>query len=147
MSYIPPLADNVNFDLSGTYTPPLGNDVDFFFTQGEDPGDIDTAPIITIVSVSRSKLFSNALRVGFDRTVVKWSSDSSGIYRIEIGGTGANTGTLFRSGRTFSDFVYRTVIRNNELEESGAFEGDGEYRFNIYAKKYNGDLWTPYVSE
>lgn len=143
MSYTPPAGDNVDFDLSGTYTPPQGDEVDFFFTQGDE--EPLTTPVVTILSVSRNKLYSNSLRIGFDRTIIKWSSDSKGDYRMEIGGTGANTGTLFRSGRTLANFVYRTVIRNNELEESDAFEGDGQYRFNIYAKKYNGDDWTPYA--
>ena len=95
MSYTPPSGDNVNFDISGSYTPPNGDAVHFFKVDSEEPS---ISPEVTIHSVSRNKIFSNSLRVGFDRTIVKWSSNVTGDYRIEIGGTGVNTGSIFRNG-------------------------------------------------
>jgi hypothetical protein len=144
MSYTPPSGDNVNFNLTGLYTPPNGDNVNFF-GGSEEPGEPTIIPEITIHSISKNKLFSNALRIGFDRSIVKWSSNVTGMYRIEIGGTGVDTGTLFRNGRTIGNFHYRTVINNSDLEGSSAFVGDGVYRFNIYAKY--GDNWTPYTEE
>lgn len=134
MPYTPPAGDSVNFGASGDYTPPAGNDVNFLF---------GTAAYITIQSVSRSTIYDDAAVPGFNTAVVRWKSSVDGPYRIEIGGSGAETGYLVKSGNTFADFSVRTDITDTTIEGATTFSGAGSYRFNVYVKSED-DVWTPY---
>jgi hypothetical protein len=134
MAYTAPAGDNVNFSFSGSYTPPAGDDVDFLF---------GVVAVITIDSISRNRIYNDTLNVGNTTSVIKWKSSASGPYRIEIGGTGANTGSLLTSGDTFADFEIRTEVTDSDIEAATTFSGAGSYRFNVYVKSED-DIWTPY---
>lgn len=134
MPYTPPAGDSVNFGAGGDYTPPAGNEVDFLFGE---------AATITIESISRNTIFDDQISSGFNTSVIRWKSSAGGPYRIEIGGAGAETGDLIRSGNTFADFVIRTDITDADIEGAATFSGAGSYRFNVYVKS-DDDVWTPY---
>lgn len=134
MAYTPPAGDNVNFTFTGGYTPPAGDGVDFLF---------GVVAIITIDSVSKNKIFDDALGVGNNSAVIRWRSTAAGPYRVEVGGTGANSGDLVKSGSTFANFSIRNEITDTDLEGAASFSGTGSYRFNVYVKSED-DIWTPY---
>jgi hypothetical protein len=134
MAYTPPAGDNVDFTFTGGYTPPAGDGVDFLF---------GVVALVTIDSVSKNKIFDDALNVGQNKAVVRWHSTAAGPYRVEVGGTGANTGYLALSGNTFANFSIRNEITDTILEEATSFSGTGSYRFNVYVKSED-DIWTPY---
>jgi hypothetical protein len=134
MSYTPPSGDNVNFTFSGGYTPPAGDGVDFLF---------GVVALVTINSVSANKIFDDALNVGNTTSVIRWQSTAAGPYRIEVGGDGANTGDLVKSGNTFANFMVRNEITDTDLENATSFSGSGSYRFNVYVQSED-DIWTPY---
>jgi hypothetical protein len=134
MAYTPPSGDNVNFTFEGDYTAPDGGRADFFF---------GIIALVTIDSVSKSKIFDDALNVGNTTSIVRWHSTAAGPYRIEVGGSGANTGDLLESGSTFTNFSVRSEITDTDLEAVTAFSGTGSYRFNVYVKSED-NIWTPY---
>ena len=135
MPYTPPAGDDVDFTFSGGYTPPAGDGVDFLF---------GVVALVTIDSVSKNRIYNDALNLGNNRSVIRWHSSAAGPYRIEVGGTGANTGSLVKSGNTFADFRVRNEITDSDLEAaSPVFSGTGSYRFNVYVQSED-DIWTPY---
>jgi len=133
-NYTPPSGDSVDFSFSGSYVPPSGDGVDFYF---------GIVAIITIDGVSDSNIYDDMLKPGFNTSVIKWHSSVDGAYRIEMGGTGVNTGDLIDSGETMANFVITTEIKDTNIENASSFSGDGSYRFNIYVKS-SDDIWTPY---
>lgn len=134
MSYTPPAGDAVYFEFEGDYTSPAGDDVNFLF---------GVVAVITVDSISRTKLFDDLLYDGFTTTVIKWRSSADGSYRVELGGTGVSTGSLIETGNTFSNFVVNTTITDSDIEGATTFSGTGTYLFNIYVKSDDG-IWTPY---
>jgi len=134
MAYTPPSGDNVNFTFSGGYTPPAGDGVDFLF---------GVVALVTIDSVSKNRIYDDTLNVGNTRSVIRWHSTAAGPYRVEIGGDGANSGELVKSGNTFANFVVRNEITDADLEAATSFSGTGSYRFNVYVQSED-DIWTPY---
>lgn len=134
MPYTPPAGDNVDFTFQGGYVPPAGDNVDFLF---------GIVAVITIDSVSRNKIFDDALNAGYNKSVIRWSSSVDGPYRVEIGGDSVSTGSLVRSGSTFADFVIRNEITDADVEAATTFSGTGSYRFNVYVKS-DDNIWTPY---
>lgn len=135
MAYTPPAADEVDFSFTSGYTPPAGDNVILNF---------GIPAVVTLESVSRSTIYDESVQAGFNQTVVRWSSDLTGPYRIEVGGTGAESGDLISSGNTFADFIVRNVIDDSDVEDAATFSGTGEYRVNIYVYNEDDDIWTPY---
>lgn len=135
-TYTPPAGNAVNFTFASGYTPPAGNDVDFYF---------GIVAVITVDSISKNTIYDNSAQPGFNSSVIRWHSDIDGPYRIELGGSGANTGGLIKSGNTLSNFVIRTDITDATIESAPTYSGTGSYRFNIYVKS-SDDIWTPYNS-
>ena len=134
MPYTPPAGDNVNITFLGGYTPPSGDNVDFIS---------GVVAVITINSVSRNKIYDDQLSSGFNTSVVRWRSNLSGPYRIEVGGNGAESGYLLKSGNTLENFSVRTDITDATIEALPTFSGAGSYRFNVYVKSVD-NVWTPY---
>ncbi len=99
--------------------------------------------VITIDSVSRNKIYDDQLNIGLNTSVVRWKSNLSGPYRIEIGGNNVETGSLLKSGNTLSNFSVRTDITDSDIEAATTFSGTGSYRFNVYVKSVD-NVWTPY---
>ncbi len=133
-----------------TYTPPAGNDVDFTFTSGYTPpsgDDVDllfgTVGTVIIDSISKSTIYDDAIQDGFDKVTIKWHASIDGPYRIELGGTGVNTGELLFSGNTLANFTMRHTIDDSDIENATSYSGTGPYRFNVYVKSTD-DLWSPY---
>lgn len=134
MAYTPPAGDNVNFTFSGGYTAPSGDNVNFLY------GTIAT---IAVNSISRNRVIDDSSHLGYTTSVVRWSSTVGGPYRIEVGGSGVNTGDLVKSGNTLANFNFRTDITDSDIEGATTFSGSGSYRFNIYVKS-NDNIWNPY---
>lgn len=134
-NYTPPSGDAVNFTFSGSYTPPSGDDVDLLFGT--------TATVTVIEPPESPSRLSFSGDTGFDRTTVKWSSDISGEYRIELGGSGANTGDLLAAGACVAGKEMQNTITYNDVTTASGYSGAGQYRINIYVKSED-DLWTPY---
>jgi hypothetical protein len=137
MPYTPPAGDSVNFGASGDYTPPAGNDVNFLF---------GTSAYITIESISRNTIYDDQAIPGLNRSVVRWKSSVGGPFKKELGGSGAETGDLLKSGNTFANFSVRTELTDADLEGATSFSGAGSYRINVYVKS-DDDVWTPYGQE
>jgi len=131
--YTPPDGDAVNFEFEGGYSAPDGDAVNLLFGV---VADVD----LPAGSPSRSTFYSDT---GFDRTIVKWTSSAGGQYRIEMGGTGANTGDLITSGACAADTEMVTTITFAQISAASGYSGAGQYRFNIYVKS-SDDIWTPY---
>lgn len=135
-SYTPPVGNDVDFTFTSGYTPPSGDDVDLYF------GIVGS---VNIDSVSRDTIFDDAVQNGFDRAIIKWHASIDGDYRIELGGTGALTGELLFSGRTLANFTMRHTIDDSIIEAATSYSGTGPYRFNVYVKS-SDDIWSPYNS-
>ena len=133
-NYTPPAGDDVDFTFSGDYTAPDGDNVDFF---------VNVVAVITVESVSRDKIFDDQIHTGANTSRVYWHSSAGGSYRVELGGSGVNSGHLIDSGNTFADFSILTEITDADVERAATFSGAGDYRFNIYVKNSN-NVWTPY---
>ena len=131
--YTPPSGDAVDFTFEGGYSAPDGDSVNLLFGI---VADVD----LPAGSPSRSTFYSDT---GFDRTIVKWSSSAAGQFRVEMGGTGANTGDLIASGACAADQNMITEITYAQVAAAGSFAGEDTYRFNIYVKS-SDDIWTPY---
>lgn len=134
MSYTPPDGDNVNFEFEGGYTAPAGNNVDFQF---------GVVVYVTIDHVSRDTLYDDQVASGFHRSRILWTADGSGDYRVEMGGNGAFTGDLLKTGRTYTGLTIKTELTDADLEAAPTFSGTGDYRFNVYVEGDSG-VWTPY---
>lgn len=131
MSYTPPSGDAVNFSFEGGYSAPTGDQVHFLF---------GIVAVITINSVSRATVGNID---GFDRSVIDWQSSATGNYRVEIGGTGNNTGDLIESGSAAVDTPIETEVLDTDITTASGYAGEQSYRFNIYVKS-SDDIWTPY---
>jgi len=129
-TYTPPSGDAVDFTFTGGYTAPDGADVNFLFGI--------VASIVS--SFSLDAVYDDD---GFDRVVIRWTSDVDGDYRIELGGTGAETGDLLASGYCPADVENENVITFNEISAAGNYTGFGTYRFNIYVQSADG-IWNLY---
>jgi hypothetical protein len=129
-TYTPPAGDAVNFTFSGDYTAPDGDAVNFAFGL-----------IATVVSsFSMSDVYDED---GFNQMVVRFTSDIDGTYRIEMGGTGVNTGDLLASGACIGDLEVENTITVTQIKAATSYSGYGEYRLNIYVKSTD-DIWTFY---
>jgi len=129
-TYTPPSGDAVDFTFSGGYTAPDGDAVNFAFGL-----------IATVVS---SFSMTDVYDVdGFDQMVVRWTSDIDGTYRIEMGGTGVNTGDLLASGSCIANLEVENIITFAEISAASGYTGVGDYRFNIYVRSSDG-IWTFY---
>jgi len=131
MSYTPPSGDAVNFGFEGGYSAPNGDEVHFLF---------GIVAAITVNSVSRSIIDND---VGFDSSIVNWRSDATGEYRVEIGGNGHGTGDLIESGYIGADVNKDTEITDDDITTASGYDGEKEYRFNVYVKS-SDSIWTPY---
>jgi hypothetical protein len=131
MTYTPPLGDAVNFSFEGGYSAPAGDQVHFLF---------GIVAVITINSVSRATI-GNAS--GFDRTTINWQTSATGDYLVEIGGTGHGTGDTMASGIAAVGVAIDTEITDNDITGAAGYAGEQAYRFNIYVKS-SDDIWTPY---
>ncbi len=129
-TYTPPAGDAVNFTFSGDYTAPDGDAVNFAFGL-----------IATVVSsFSMSDVYDED---GFNQMVVRFTSDIDGTYRIEMGGTGVNTGDLLVSGACIGDLEVENTITVAQIQSAVSYSGYGEYRLNIYVKSTD-NIWTFY---
>lgn len=129
-TYTPPSGDAVDFTFTGGYTAPDGDDVNFLFG--------------TVASIVSSFALDAVYdEDGFDKLIIRWTSDGDGDYRIEMGGTGANTGDLMASGYCVADVEVETIVTYDEIAAAGSYSGDGTYRFNIYVKSED-DIWNLY---
>jgi hypothetical protein len=129
-SYTPPAGDEVDFTFSGGYTPPDGDAVNFAFGL-----------IASVVSsFSMSDVYDSD---GFDQMVIRWTSDIDGTYRIEMGGTGVNTGDLLASGSCIANLEVENIITFAQISGASSYTGEGSYRFNIYVRSSDG-IWTFY---
>lgn len=72
MAYDPPNCNNINFSLSGSYTPPGCDEIDYVFL--EDIADIVSANVNIIIPVGDSLVFSGVL-IGSEDVIVKISPD------------------------------------------------------------------------
>jgi hypothetical protein len=131
--YTPPSGDSVNFSFTGGYSAPEGDAVHLLFGA---VADVDLATN----SPSRSTIYSDT---GFDRTFVSWTSSITGEYRIEMGGSGANTGALLVGGVCIADQEMINEITYTDITTASGYEGAGEYRVNIYVKS-SDDIWNVY---
>lgn len=131
--YTPPDGDAVNFTFEGGYSAPDGDDVNLLFGLVATVNNLDDSP-------SRLTFYSDT---GFNRTIIKWTSDTAGEYRIEMGGTGANTGDLIAAGACPANTEMVNEITFSDISGAAGYTGEGEYRFNIYVKS-SDDIWTPY---
>jgi len=131
MAYTPPAGDVVNFSFSGGYSAPSGDEVHFSF---------GTVGVITINSVSRASIGNTD---GFDKSIINWQSDIAGEYRVEMGGTGSETGDLMETGNIPANTPYETEITDDDITTASGFVGETSYEFNIYVKSED-DIWTPY---
>jgi len=129
-TYTPPSGDAVDFTFAGGYTAPDGDDVNFLFGT--------VASIVS--SFSLDAIYDDD---GFDKVIIRWTSDADGDYRIEIGGTGANTGDLVASGYCVADMEVENIITLDDIETAIGGPADGTYRFNIYVKSED-DIWNLY---
>jgi len=132
--YTPPAGDEVDFSFSGDYDAPSGGNVNFLF---------GIVAVITVNSVSRDTIYDDAVAPDWDTSIIKWSSSVDGDYRIEMGGTNANTGDLIEAGRTYADFEYSSYLEDEDITTASGFSGNTGYRFNIYVKSED-DIWSPY---
>ena len=132
--YTPPSGDDVDFSFSGGYSAPEGDNVNLLFGI---VADIDIPP------GSPSRLSTFYSDTGFERTIVRWTSSAAGQYRIEMGGTGAETGDLIATGTCAADTDMLNTITFADISGAAGYTGEGEYRFNIYVKS-SDDIWTPY---
>lgn len=139
--YTPPSGDNVDFTFQGSYTAPQGDDVDFSF---EDQSAPSTTATVTITSVSRYTIYSDSLIPGFDQSIVQWTTDINGEYKIEIGGTGAGTGEVLVSGTAMTGITMENTITDEMLEATTTVSGggSGSYTISVYVKNDN-DEWNP----
>jgi hypothetical protein len=129
-SYTPPAGDEVDFTFSGGYTAPDGDAVNFAFGL--------------IASVVSSFSMSDVYDAdGFDQMVIRWTSDIDGTYRIEMGGTGVNTGDLLASGSCIGNLEVENIITFAQISAASSYTGPGAYRFNIYVRSSDG-IWTFY---
>jgi len=129
-TYTPPAGDAVNFSFSGDYTAPDGDAVNFAFGL-----------IATVVSsFSMSDIYDEQ---GFNQMIIRWTSDIDGTYRIEMGGTGVNTGDLMASGSCIGSLEVENTITMAIISGAAGYTGPGDYRFNIYVKSLD-DIWTFY---
>jgi len=131
MAYSPPAGNDVDFSFTGTYTPPDGDQVHFLF---------GIVACITINSVSRSTIVPVD---GIDSSTINWTSSDSGEYRVEIGGSGSETGSTVDTGYCASDVAVDTIVMDDDITTWSGYSGTGSYRFNIYVKSID-DIWTPY---
>jgi len=131
MAYTPPDGDAVNFSFEGGYSAPDGDQVHFLF---------GIVAVITINSVSRSTIGNTT---GFDKSIIDWQSSAAGNYRVEIGGTGANTGDLIESGLAGANAAIFTEVLDDDITTASGYSGEQAYRFNVYVKS-SDDIWTPY---
>lgn len=129
-SYTPPSGDSVSFTFEGGYSVPSGDKVNFLF------GDVSSI----ISSASIDILYDED---GFSSIIIRWQSDIDGDYRIEMGGTGANTGDLMDSGKCIGGIILENVLTLVMVEAANSYTGVGTYRFNIYVKSPD-DIWNPY---
>lgn len=130
-TYTPPDGDDVDFSFAGSYTPPAGDSTHFLF---------GTVAVITIGNISRELVYNDT---GFRTSIVRWSSDIDGEYRIEIGGTGVNTGALIASGNVIGSYEMETAVDYTDITTASGYAGEGDYQFNVYVKG-SDDIWTPY---
>lgn len=129
-TYTPPTGDAVDFSFSGGYTAPAGDKVNFAFGL-----------IATVVSsFSMTDIYDED---GFDQMVIRWTSDIDGTYRIEMGGTGVNTGDLIASGICIGNLEVENIITMAQISAASEYDGAGTYRLNIYVKSMD-DIWTFY---
>lgn len=128
--YTPPNGDSVNFIFEEGYSPPSGDNVNFLF-----------GAVASVVSSASIRVLYD--KDGFDLVVIRWQSDIDGDYRIEIGGTGVNTGDLMDSGKCIGGIVLESVITLVTVEAASSYTGVGTYRFNIYVKS-SDNIWNSY---
>ena len=130
MSYTPPSGDAVNFTFVGGYSVPEADDVDFLY------GSVATVA----VTLSTTNVYPTD---GFNQTILKWTSTLAGEYRVEMGGTGNNTGDLLATGNCLANREMETIITSSNITGATGYTGYGAYRINIYVKSTD-DIWTPY---
>lgn len=129
-TYTPPSGDAVDFTFTGGYTVPDGDDVNFLFGT--------VASIVS--SFSLDTIYDDD---GFDKVIIRWTSDAAGDYRIELGGTGAETGDLLASGYCVASVENENIVTFDEISAAGNYTGFGTYRFNIYVKSED-NVWNLY---
>ncbi len=129
-TYTPPTGDAVNFSFEGSYTAPNGDNVNFAFGL--------IAEVVSDFSIS--DVYDAD---GFDQLVVRWTSDIDGTYRLELGGSGVNTGDLLTSGSCIADWEVENIIAMSDITTASGYAGSGSYRFNIYVRSTDG-IWTFY---
>lgn len=129
--YTPPAGDAVDFTFTGGYSVPESDDVDFLY------GSVAT---ITVLLPSRTNVYADP---GFNTTLFRWRSNVSGDYRIEMGGTGNNTGDLIESGRCLANMDMETIITSSDITTASGYVTYGTYRMNVYVKS-DDDIWIPY---
>jgi hypothetical protein len=129
-TYTPPSGDAVDFAFEGSYTAPDGDNVNFLFGL--------VASIVS--SFSLDAVYDED---GFDKVIIRWTSDIDGDYRVEMGGTGVNTGDLMASGYCIEDVEIENTVTYAEIAAAGGWTGVGTYRFNIYVKS-SDDIWNLY---
>jgi hypothetical protein len=128
--YTPPAGDDVDFTFDGGYSAPSGDSVNFLFGE-----------VASVVSdASMDVVYDEA---GLSNVIIRWTSDMNGDYRIEMEGTGVNTGDLMASGYAIADMEMENVFTATEIKAASGYSGDGTYRFNIYVKSPD-DIWSPY---
>ena len=123
-----------------SYTPPAGDEVDFTFSGGYAVNFAFGLIASVVSSFSMSDIYDAD---GFDQMVIRWTSDIDGTYRIEMGGTGVNTGDLLASGSCVGDLEVENIITFAQISGASSYTGEGSYRFNIYVRSSDG-IWTFY---
>jgi len=98
-----------------------------------------TAPIVTILNISRTKV---SAEVGYQSSIIEWMSNEDGAYQVEVEGTGLGFGYFVESSSCFSGVAVETVITDEILEDSDPSLSDGVYRVNIYVTDAAGNT-TP----
>ena len=129
-TYTPPSGDAVNFTFAGGYSAPDGDDVNFLF------GDVASV-------VSNFSLDAIYNEDGFNKVFIRWTSDIDGDYRIEMEGTGANTGDLLASDYCVANVEMENEVTYTQIAAASNYSGNGTYRFNIYVKSVD-DIWNLY---
>ena len=129
-TYTPPEGDAVNFTFEGGYVAPTGQNINFLFG-------------VVSELVQSSSLETVYTEDGFDSVVLRWTSDVDGNYRIEMGGTGVNTGDLMFEGYVIADVEFENTITASMITSATSYTGAGTYRFNMYVQSEDG-IWNPY---
>ena len=129
MPYTPPDGDDVNFVFQGDYTPPSGDGVDFYF------GLVAT---IYLDGQSRDSISDDS---GFNNSILRWYSDISGDYRVELGGAEAFAGLLLEEGFCPANYTMEYVLYDNVLTTWSGYSGAGSYSVNVYVKS-SDNIWS-----